>query len=49
MTPLEMELLAVLERFADAMKQRSYPELQGVACEAFAVIAKVNESKEQPS
>jgi hypothetical protein len=34
------ELLAALQRFASAMKQRSYPELQGVACDAFAAIAK---------
>jgi hypothetical protein len=34
------DLLAALERFAHAMEQRSYPELQGVASDAFAAIAK---------
>ena len=34
------ELLAVLERFAMAFKQGRYPELQGVACDAFAAILK---------
>lgn len=34
------ELLEALKRFASAMEQRSYPELQGVASDAFAAIAK---------
>jgi hypothetical protein len=34
------DLLAALERFARAMQQRSYPELQGIACDAFAAIAR---------
>jgi hypothetical protein len=34
------ELLEALRRFANAMEQRSYPELQGVASDAFAAIAK---------
>lgn len=34
------DMLAALERFAEAMKQRSYPELQGIACDAFAALAK---------
>lgn len=34
------DMLAVVKRFADAMEQKPYPELQGVACDAFAAIAK---------
>jgi hypothetical protein len=39
------ELLAALQRFASAMEQRSYPELQGIACDAFAAIAKATGSE----
>jgi hypothetical protein len=39
------ELLSALQRFASAMEQRSYPELQGIACDAFAAIAKATGSK----
>lgn len=34
------ELLAVVERFARYCEQNSAPELQGIACEAFAALAK---------
>lgn len=34
------DLLAALERFAHAMEQKSYPELQGVASDAFAALAR---------
>ncbi len=37
---INADLLAALERFAGAMQQRSYPELQGIACDAFAAIAR---------
>lgn len=39
------ELLAALRRFADAVTARSYPELQGIACDAFSAIAKATELK----
>ena len=31
-------MLATLKRFASAMEQHSYPELQGIASDAFAII-----------
>jgi hypothetical protein len=37
---INAELLAVLERVAMVFKQGRYPELQGVACDAFAAILK---------
>ena len=37
------ELLAALERFAMAIKQDRYQELQGVACDAFAAINKAKD------
>ena len=33
-------LLAACQRFAKAMQEGRYPELQGVACDAFEAIAK---------
>ena len=33
-------MLATLKRFASAMEQHSYPELQGIASDAFAIIAR---------
>lgn len=35
------ELLNALKRFAHAMEQKSYPELQGIASDAFQAISKV--------
>ncbi len=35
------DLLAIVQRFNKAMEQRSYPELQGIACEATAALSKV--------
>jgi hypothetical protein len=37
------ELLAALERFTMAIEQGRYPELQGVACDAFAAINKAKD------
>jgi len=37
------ELLAALERFSMAIEQGRYPELQGVACDAFAAINKAKD------
>lgn len=34
------ELLAVVQRFARYCEQNSVPELQGIACDAFAAIAR---------
>jgi len=34
------DMLAALKRFARAMEQGNYPEMQGVACDAFEAIRK---------
>jgi hypothetical protein len=34
------DMLNALERFSEAMKRGKYPELQGIACDAFAALAK---------
>ena len=34
------DLLAACQRMAKAFEQHSYPELQGIACDVFAVIAR---------
>ena len=40
---LHDELVAVVQRFAEAMMRGRYPELQGVACDAFEVLRKAKE------
>ena len=35
------DLVDALARFAKAIEQGKYPELQGIACDAFAALSKV--------
>lgn len=35
------EMYEILVRLSEALKRKSYPELQGVACETFEVLEKI--------
>lgn len=35
-------MLAALRRFSEAMKDGQYPELQGIACDAFEILDRID-------